>query len=184
MTVPASPLTDEKIDENPEQRQARIRAAIESTPSQMTLQLARDLDVPELEVIRALPAERVTELDIQQWEAIIRAFEPLGRVHVIVSNTTATLEVFGKFGKFSTMGPYFNVQTASLDMHIRHDALAAAFAVEKPGHMDGVNTLSFQFFSQDGSSAMKVFLTFGGKKPSPERLARFRDIRDRFRLAH
>jgi len=42
----------------------RIRAAVEKNPRKMTLQLARDLGVPEIEVIRAFPADRVMELDI------------------------------------------------------------------------------------------------------------------------
>ena len=42
----------------------RIRAAIEKNPRKMTLQLARDFGVPEVEVVRAFPAERVMELDI------------------------------------------------------------------------------------------------------------------------
>ena len=40
----------------------RIRAAVEKNPRKMTLQLARDLGVPEVEVIRAFPADRVMEL--------------------------------------------------------------------------------------------------------------------------
>ena len=34
----------------------------------MTLQLARDLGVPEVEVIRALPDDRAVELDATRWE--------------------------------------------------------------------------------------------------------------------
>ena len=47
----------------------RIRAAIEKNPRKMTLQLARDLGVPEVEVIRAFPADRVMQLEIARWEA-------------------------------------------------------------------------------------------------------------------
>jgi putative hemin transport protein len=173
------PLTDLSATE----RRAHVAAKIERDPSQMTLQLARDLGVPELEVVRALPPERAVELDITRWEQLVRSFETLGKVHVIVSNGSTTLEAFGQFGKFSTVGRYFNVQTSSLDMHICHDRLAAAFAVEKPGHLDSVNTLSFQFFSDDGSSAFKVFLTFGNKPPTEERAGQFADIRDHFRLS-
>lgn len=162
---------------------ARVREALEREPNAMTVVIARQLDVPEVEVIRALPEDRVVELDASRAVELIKAFEPLGMVHVITNNGVVTLEAFGQFGKFSTMGPYFNVQTKTLDMHIRHEELASVFAVEKPSHMDGVNTLSFQFFKPDGHSAFKVFLTFGSKAPSPERVAQFTELRDRFRLA-
>jgi putative hemin transport protein len=157
----------------------RIREAVERNPRKMTLQLARDLDVPEVDVIRAFPPDRVMELDSARWEELIRRFEALGSVRVLVSNGAATIEVDGQFGGFSTAGEFFNVQTNSLDMHIRWRQLAAAFAVEKPGHMDGATTRSFQFFDQNGAAAFKVFLNFG-RPISPEKEALFSEIKSNF----
>src|SRR3954451_4484416 len=138
----------------------RIRAAVEKNPRKMTLQLARDLGVPEVEVIRAFPSDRVMELDIGRWEELIQSFEAFGSVRVLVSNGATTIEVDGQFGGFSTAGEFFNVQTDSLDMHIRWQQLAAAFAVEKPGHMDASLTRSIQFFDHSASSSVKIFLSF------------------------
>jgi putative heme utilization carrier protein HutX len=166
--IPSNPQTD------------RIRAAVEKNPRKMTLQLARDLGVPEAEVIRAFPTDRVMELDIARWEKLIQGFEAFGPVRVLVSNGAATIEVDGTFGGFSTAGEFFNVQTDTLDMHIRWEQLAAAFAVEKPGHMDGMATRSFQFFDQTGAAAFKVFLNFGGPI-APEREALFVELRGRFK---
>jgi putative heme iron utilization protein len=162
----------------------QIRAALRDNPRKMTIQLARELGVPEVEVIRAMPADAVTELDVGRWEELLRALESLGDVHVIVTNGSVTLEAFGRFGNFSCFGEgegcYFNVQTKSLDMHLRPSTLGSAFAVEKPGHMDGVRTLSFQFYHREGFAAFKVFLTFGGAAPPPQRIEQFNAIRDRF----
>jgi putative hemin transport protein len=166
-----------------EDRVNRIRAAVREQPRKMTMQLARELGVPEAEVIRALPDGRSVELDAGRWEELLRAFEGLGKVHVIVSNGGATLEAVGQFGGFSTWGEFFNVQTKSLDMHIRRTELAAVFAVEKPAHLDGVPTQSFQFYDRSGAASFKVFLSFGGQTAAPERLARFAELRDRFRKA-
>ena len=169
------------------ERRRRVEAAVRQDPTRMTLLLARDLAVPEVEVVRALPDGRAAELDAGRWEELLRAFEGLGEVHVIVSNGAATLEAVGRFGGFSTTGPFFNVQTKSLDMHIRHQELAAVFAVEKPSHMDAdtpaarrAMTLSFQFFDRTGAAALKVFVHFAGA-PRPERVAQFAALRDRFR---
>jgi putative heme utilization carrier protein HutX len=158
----------------------RIRAAVEKNPRKMTLQLARDLGVPEVEVIRAFPSDRVMELEIARWEELIQSFETFGSVRVLVSNGASTIEVDGQFGGFSMAGEFFNVQTDTLDMHIRWQQLAAAFAVEKPGHMDGMATRSFQFFDQTGAAAFKVFLNFGGPIPL-EREALFIELRERFK---
>ncbi len=158
----------------------RIRQEVRANPQRMTMQLARELGVPEAEVVRALPDGRAVELDIARWEELIRDLETLDLVHVIVSNGGATLEAEGRFGNFSTWNEFFNVQTESLDMHIRWPELGAAFAVEKPSHMNGVNTYSIQFFDRTGAAAFKVFLNFGGKL-TPELHARFAELRERFR---
>jgi len=145
----------------------------------MTLQLARDLGVPEVEVIRAFPPDRVMELDISRWEELLGSLEALGSLRVLVSNSATTIEVDGRFGGFSRAGEFFNVQTETLDMHIRWRQLAAVFAVEKPGHMDGTGTRSIQFFDQAGAAALKVFLNFGGSI-QPEREAQFIELRTKF----
>ena len=157
-----------------------MQAAIRENPNQMTMLLARQLGVPEVEIVRAFPDGRAVELDPERWEELIRNLEAFGKVHVIVSNGGATLEANGQFGNFSTTGEFFNVQTKSLDMHIRWREIGAVFAVEKPGHLDGKKTLSFQFFDRVGHSAFKVFVSFGGTIP-PEKVERFLQVRESFR---
>ena len=157
-----------------------IRAFIRENPNQMTMLLAKKFNVPEAEIIRAFPENRAVELDVARWEELIRSIEAFGEVHVIVSNGATTLEAVGQFGGFSTAGVFFNVQTDSLDMHIRWQELGAIFAVEKPSHLEGKNTFSFQFFDRSGHAAFKVFLNFGGAISS-ERAERFAQMRDGFR---
>lgn len=166
--------------ETAEQRAARIEAAVRRAPAKMTLQLAHELGVPEADIVRALPDGRAVECDATRWEEILRSFEDLGEMHVIVSNGAATLEAVGEFGGFSTWNEFFNVQTKTLDMHIRWPQLGAIFAVEKPSHMNGVKTYSIQFFDKLGAAALKVFFNFGDKA-KPERETRFVDMRERYR---
>ncbi len=158
-----------------------IRAALRDHPGEMTMQLAKRLEVPEAEVIRRLPDGRSVELDVTRSQELFAAFEPIGTVHVIVSNGAVTCETVGEFGGFSVWDEFFNVQSKTLDMHIRYRNLGSAFAVEKPSHMDGGRTLSIQFFDLAGGAAMKIFLNFAGK-PKPERVAAFEELRGRFQL--
>lgn len=162
-------------------KRAEIRAALAADPMEMTLQLSKRFGVPEVEIIRELPDGRAVELDVSRWQELFTAFEELGDVHVIVSNAVTTCEVVGSFGGFSTWGEFFNVQSGSLDLHIRFARLGSAWAVEKPSHMDGGRTLSVQFYDADGHAALKVFVNFSGK-PTPRRLEQFEAIRGRFRL--
>ncbi len=162
------------------EKQAEIEAALRAAPAAMTMQLARQLGVPEVEVIRALPDGRSVALDVTRWQELFEAFVELGQVHVIVSNGAATCEVVGEFAGFSTWGEFFNVQSKTLDLHIRFAQLGSVFAVEKPGHLDGGRTLSVQFYDRAGQAALKVFLNFGGK-PTKEREEWFTRARERFR---
>lgn len=171
-TITASRLSDEQ--------RRQIRQAYDANRNQMTIVLARQLGVPEADVLEAMTPDLAVELDATRWEELLRSFESIGNVHVVASNASTTLEAFGQFGNFSTWGDYFNVQTKSLDMHIRGKTLTRVFAVEKPSHMDGVSTLSFQFFNGQGEAAFKVFLTFGGKPVEPEKRAAFDKLRQQF----
>jgi putative heme iron utilization protein len=162
-------------------QQQQIRERLAQAPAAMTLQLAAELGVPEVEVIRAMPADRCVELDIGRWQQIFEELPAFGVAHVIVSNGAATLEAEGEFGNFSTWGEFFNVQTPSLDMHIRYRNLAAVFAVEKPSHMTGVSTLSLQFYDTGGNCALKVFPAFGNRAAPPEVRQRFDELRAKYR---
>ena len=158
-----------------------LREAARRNPRRMTADLAREFGVPEVEVIRALPDGRAVELDAARWEELLRAFEGLGPVWVLVSSGAATVEVLGRFGGFGTAGEFFNVRTDTLDLHVRWRELAAAFAVEKPGHMGGPTTYSVQFFDRAGAAALKVFVNFGEQAPA-DRLRLFSEVRERFRV--
>jgi putative heme utilization carrier protein HutX len=160
----------------------RVAEYFKSNPRAMTMVAARELGISEAEVLRSLPSDRVTALVTDQFPAMMDRLEAYENEHVIVSNGATTIEAFGKFGNFSTFGGFFNVQSKNLDMHIRQDEIAAIFAVEKPGHLDGVSTLSIQFYDRRGNSAFKVFLTFGSKAPSEDCRRWWLDFRDTFEL--
>ena len=161
---------------------SRVTAYFQDQPRAMTMMAARELDLPEAEVLRHLPNNKSTELDARKFREMMDSLAEQGKVHVIVSNGATTIEAFGEFGGFSTFDPFFNVQTKSLDMHIRHEKIAAVFCVEKPGHLDGVPTLSVQFYDDAGNSAFKVFFTFGEKDPSEKCRQWWESFRTRFAL--
>ncbi len=161
---------------------ASVNEYFEANPRAMTMVAARELGISEAEVLRHLPSDRVTELAATRFRELMDRLADYDKVHVIVSNGATTIEAFGKFGNFSTHGPFFNVQSDTLDMHIRQDEINSVFAVEKPGHLDGVTTLSIQFYDRQGKSAFKVFLTFGNKAPSAECRKWWVDCRNEFAI--
>jgi putative hemin transport protein len=167
-------------DLTPEERVQAIREAYNQDRSQMTLMLAHQLKIQEVEILRALQGDTAYELDSTRWEEIIRDFEALGEVTVIVSNGATTIEVFGQFGKFFNKDGFLNIRTDSLDMHIRGWELASVFAFRKPSHLDKHESLSFQFYDRRGNSAFKVFLNFGGSAPSAELQQKYNGLIEKF----
>ena len=133
MLQTAAPLSP---DLTQTKRLVAIREAYNADRSQITLMLSYKLRVPEVDILRALEGETAHELDFSRWEEIVRAFELLGDVTVIVSNGATTIEVFGRFGKFTNADGFLNIRTKSLDMHIRSWELASVFAFRKPSHLD------------------------------------------------
>lgn len=177
MLQTATPLSPDLTEE---ERLESIREAYNEDRSQMTLMLAYKLRTPEVEILRALEGDTARELDGSRWEEIVRAFEPLGEVTVIVSNGAATVEVFGQFGKFFNKDGFLNIRTETLDMHIRGWELASVFAFTKPSHLDKHESLSFQFFDKRGAAAFKVFLNFGGSEPTLELKRTYNELIERF----
>ena len=142
----------------------KILDYIEEHPSAMTSQIARTLDVPEVEILRAQEGQSCWELRAKEFQDIVREFEHMGKSHVFCTNKYAVLEAFGEFGGFSVTGPFFNVQTESIDMHIRYEGIDSIFCLEKLGHFDRKPTYSVQFYSPEGDAVFKVFLS----RPGPE----------------
>jgi putative heme iron utilization protein len=139
----------------------KVRRHVAENPRAMTLELARRLGVPELEIIRAQLPECGRELNAARFAEIVERLAGLGRCQVIVSNSGCTMESFGVFGGVSSTGPFLNVQTEGLDMHIRKDAIRAAVCFDKPGHLDGVLRHSVQFYGADGAAVFKAFVQPG-----------------------
>jgi putative hemin transport protein len=94
------------------------------------------------------------------------------------------MESHGTFGGFSRTGPFFNVQTASLDLHLRWAAIAGLVAVEKPSHQTGHPTASIQLFDAAGAPILKVFVLFGEHATaSVDRRTAFHDLRSEYALS-
>ena len=136
-----------------------IRAYFREDPSRMTMMAARKFEVSERDVVGAL---------VGQWPIVRRRdgcfrelmdeLPSLETMRVFVRSRVAVIESVGVFGGYSETGPFFNVQTETLDMHIFPAEVASIYAVRKIGHDSDYVTHSFQFFDHDGNAGFKAFL--------------------------
>ena len=158
-----------------------IRAYFEVDPSRMTMMAARKFAVPERDVVEALvgvwPITRIKE---GAFRELVESFPALGTMRVFVRSRAAVIESVGAFGGFSEMGPFFNVQTDTLDMHILQAEIASIYAVRKIGHDSDFVTHSFQFFDKQGDAAFKAFLWEDFPNVPSHRVESFHDLVRRF----
>ena len=159
----------------------RIRAYFAKDPSRMTMMAARKFAVPERDVVEALVGSwPITRLRDGVFQELVESLADLGTMRVFVRSRAAVIESVGVFGGFSTMGPFFNVQTDTLDMHILHDEISSIYAVRKIGHDSDFVTHSFQFFDKAGDAAFKAYLWENFPDVPPARVEQFAELTRRF----
>ena len=154
-----------------------IRDWYAQDPSRMTMMGARKFGVPEGVVVEAL-AERwpIDRLRDGCFEELLEGLVGLGLMRVFVRSRAAVIESVGHFGGFSESGPFFNVQTETLDMHILRAEIGAIYAVRKTGHDSTFATHSFQFFDHAGDAAFKAFLWEDFPAVPADRVAAFEGL--------
>ncbi|WP_422929476.1 ChuX/HutX family heme-like substrate-binding protein [Singulisphaera sp. PoT] len=141
-----------------EKREA-IRDYFREDRSRMTMMASRKFEVSEQAVVETLVGEwPIVKLRDGAFAELIEALPSLGLMRVFVRSKGAVIESVGHFGGLSVTGPFTNVQTDTLDMHIFHDEIGSIFSVEKWGHDTNHPTYSFQFFDRTGDAAFKAFL--------------------------
>lgn len=158
-----------------------IRDYFHQDRSRMTMMAARKFGVPEKTVVDALVGQwPIVRLRAGVFRELVEEFPTLGTMRVFVRSRAAVIESVGIFGGFSDAGPFFNVQTDTLDMHILHEEIADIFAVEKWGHDSTTPTYSFQFFDRSGDAAFKAFLWQDFPDVPKETIEAFQTLTKRF----
>jgi putative hemin transport protein len=158
-----------------------IREYFREDRSRMTMMAARKFGRPEQAVLEVLMGDwPIVRLGEGVFRDLMEALPSLGTMRVFVRSRAAVIESVGTFGGFSETGPFFNVQTETLDMHILHAEIGAIFAVEKWGHDTALATYSFQFFDHAGDAAFKAFLWEGFPDVPVATIEAFRGLARRF----
>ena len=158
-----------------------IQAYFKDDPSRMTMMAARKFAVPEQAVVDSLVGQwPIVRLRDEVFRDLMESLPSLGVMRVFVRSRAAVIESVGEFGGFSETGPFFNVQTQTLDMHILHSEIGPIYSVRKVGHDSDFVTHSFQFFDHQGDAAFKAFLWEEFPKVPEATIAAFDDLARRF----
>jgi putative hemin transport protein len=158
-----------------------IRNYFHDDPSRMTMMAARKFAVPEQAIVDALVGHwPVVRLRQGVFRELIETLPTLGLMRVFVRSRAAVIESVGEFGGFSETGPFLNVQTETLDMHIMHEEIGPIYSVRKIGHDSDFVTHSFQFFDRSGDAAFKAFLWEDFPKVPQARVDAFESLTRQF----
>jgi putative hemin transport protein len=140
-------------------RTEAVRLWFREDPSRMTMIASRKFGLPEQAIVASLVGQwPITRLRDGVFAELMDALPSLGTMRVFVRSKAAIIESVGLFGGYSESGPFFNVQTDTLDMHIFPAEISSIYAVEKRGHDSEFVTHSFQFFDRQGDAGFKAFL--------------------------
>jgi putative heme degradation protein len=140
----------------------KLARKLAANPGIKTALLADALGCREADLFAVWPDDTVRRLDPTRSEEIIRSLEAMGPLYVVVRNPTCVMEVTGAFGGFSQSGPWFNVATENLHLHIQLGGIQSAYLRIAPGP-GGSPSASAQFFDTAGESCLKAF-AFGAEK--------------------
>ena len=158
-----------------------ILSYFQDDSSRMTMMAARKFGVPEQAVVDALVGHwPIVRLRDDAFRDLMEALPGLGVMRVFVRSRAAVIESVGEFGGYSETGPFFNVQTETLDMHILHAEIGPIYSVRKVGHDSDFVTHSFQFFDKNGDAAFKAFLWEDFPKVPTDRIEAFEGLTSRF----
>lgn len=125
---------------------------------------------------------RVLEVILELSETPKKRLEVLNEILAMSTSAEERALQMEKQGAVS-QGSAAEATLKRLDAQIAFEREKSAMeAAEKPGHMDGRATRSFQFFDRAGAAALTVSLNFGGPI-SPERETLFDELRKRFERA-
>ncbi|MBI1292175.1 hypothetical protein GC173_13185 [bacterium] len=136
----------------------KVARKLAANPAIKTGMLADALGISEAEVLRAMPAGYAHELAVADMAAFVTGLEKLGLVYFVTRNDACVTEIKGRFGGFSKSGPFFNVSSEALHLHLRLDRVAAVFHITPPSTDGKPAWPSLQFFQTSGEVAFKVFL--------------------------
>ena len=158
-------------------RTEAVRLWFREDPSRMTMMAARKFGLPEQAIVDSLIDQwPITRLRDGVFTELMEALPSLGTMRVFVRSKAAVIEAVGQFGGYSESGPFFNVQTDTLDMHILFGEIASIYAVEKRGHDSNFVTHSFQFFDQQGDAGFKAFLWENFPEVPANRIESFHEL--------
>lgn len=158
-----------------------IRKFLDENENIDTYSAAKQLEIPEMEVIMSLDAKQFLEIPKDQFSVIVNEIMDWGRMTTIVSNDDIILEVKDHFPKGSFGHGYYNLHSkdSTIGGHISADNIENIFMVSRP--FRGIESYSIQFYNGNKKPVFKQYLGRDAKRQLlPEQKQKFMEMRKRY----
>jgi putative heme utilization carrier protein HutX len=135
----------------------RVRQALAAKPDGVIESIAREVGVPTLTVLDAIPADQRHYIAPERFEALWQEMATWGVVLFLVHTVDVVLEVDGTLPVGSFGHGYYNIHGDSpIGGHLKAENCKAIYLVDRAFH--GRRSCSVQFFNGDGEVMFKIFV--------------------------
>jgi putative heme utilization carrier protein HutX len=143
-------ITDEQI--------RRVRTALSETPGTPLSSLAEKLQMPEAEVVRALPDDMRISIPVDDFESLWQEMCGWEKVTFITTSPATIIEVAGKLPSGSFGRGFFNLHEKNnpLGGHLKIDQLESIWLISKP--LFKIDTLSVNFYTKSGDRMFSIYV--------------------------
>lgn len=151
-------LKNSALEENLEKKVASILA---SEPSTMVRTLAKDLNLPEGDIVKALPPEMRLFIPGNEFITVWEIMTTWEKVTFMAETPGAILEIPCALPKGKMGHSMYNLSGKNLPLggHILVESIAAIWLISKP--IFGKESHSVQFFTETGQQCFAVYLGRG-----------------------
>ncbi|PID78329.1 MAG: heme utilization cystosolic carrier protein HutX [Deltaproteobacteria bacterium] len=152
---------------------AKVREILDKNESTMPINIAKELNLSEEEVVRAFPEKMITFVEPGLFDEIWNDMTEWEKITFICQTPSAVIEVKGKLPKGKYGHGFFNMMDKDnpLGGHLSVDLLGSICFLEKP--FFGLESLSVQFYDKQGNH---MFSVYAGR----EKKDLIQDVKERF----
>ncbi|MUK42561.1 HuvX protein [Aliivibrio fischeri] len=155
---------------------------LENDPSLLPSDIAKQLSISEVEVVKSLPKEMVTMVSGLKTQEILEGLVGFGDVTTIVHSFGSIFEVKAPFPKGKIAHGYYNLmgREGQLHGHLKLDLIQDIALISKP--FRGTESHYFGFFNHDGHSVFKIYLGRDKKRQLiPEQVEAFNVLKQEYK---
>ncbi len=138
------------------EQRAAIEATLEKVSGTVLEAVADQHGVKVIDVIDCLPANEVTTVDAEHFEAVMTDLTEWGDITFIVHTADLVFEARGQIPQGSMGHGYYNLHGKPIGGHLRANRCARIAFVSRL--LFGKPSRSVQFYSVDGDCMFKIYL--------------------------